>query len=82
MAKIQGELQKATLDHQARMAEANRPAEGAPSAPAEDPRVDALAQALQQLSDLVSMLMEEMTPRPRHRHPIPLRRAARQGCRT
>ena len=63
MAKIQGELQKAQLDHQARMAEAARPLEGTMvGAPTEDPRVDAIADALQHLSDVVSMLMEEMSP--------------------
>jgi len=62
MAKIQGELQKASLDHQARITEAARPTEGAAGAPVEDPCVDATASALQQLSDLVSMLMEEMPP--------------------
>jgi hypothetical protein len=71
MAKIQGELQKAVLDHQARMAEANRPAEGAATGPVEDPRVDAIAGALQHLSDLVSMLMEEMTPPAEAQEPDP-----------
>jgi hypothetical protein len=71
MAKIQGELQKAVLDHQARIAEANRPAEGAATGPVEDPRVDAIAGALQHLSDLVSMLMEEMTPPAEAQEPDP-----------
>ncbi|MCC0807519.1 hypothetical protein FPV16_14985 [Methylobacterium sp. W2] len=66
MAKIQAEVEKAQLDHQARMAEAVRPSEpvagAAPSAPVEDPRIDAMASALQQLGDMVTMLMEEMTP--------------------
>lgn len=65
MAKIQGEIQKAVLDHQVRMAEAARPPEGAMTGPpAEDPRVDAIVDALQHLSDVVSMLMDEMTPQP------------------
>jgi len=82
MAKIQGELQKAAFDHQARRAEASRPPEGTPSAPVEDPRVDAIASALQQLSDLVSMLMEEMTPPVEAQAPDPAASVARQGCRT
>jgi len=60
MAKIQGELQRAAMEHEARMVEAARPAEGAGGSPAEDLRVDAIATALQNLTDLVSMLMEEM----------------------
>ncbi|POR42561.1 portal protein [Methylobacterium sp. V23] len=76
MAKIQGEVQKAVLEHEARIAEANRPAEGAAGAPVEDPRVDAIAGALQHLSDLVSMLMEEMTPPAEAQAPDP---AAQSG---
>lgn len=59
MAKIQGEVQKAALDHQARMAEATRPPDGAIGGA--DPRVDAIAQGLQDLAHLVSEIMEAMS---------------------
>ncbi|GLS44373.1 portal protein [Methylobacterium brachythecii] len=61
MAKIQGEIQRAALDHQARMAEANRPADpaGAPAG-GDDPRIDAIANGLQDLAHVVSMIMETL----------------------
>lgn len=58
IAKIQGEVEKAALDHQARLAEASRPAEAQGGAP--DPRVDQIAQALDQLAHVVATLMEAM----------------------
>jgi len=71
MAKIQGELQRAAMEHEARMAEAARPAEGVTGGPVEDPRVEAIANTLQNLTDLVSMLMEEMAGPPEATMPHP-----------
>ncbi|MBB2959850.1 portal protein [Methylobacterium sp. R2-1] len=61
--KIQAEIEKAQIEAEARVMEANRPQvpgmEGV--APATDPRLDAIAAAVAQLSEVVSMIMEEMS---------------------
>ncbi|MBA9067174.1 hypothetical protein FHR71_000904 [Methylobacterium sp. RAS18] len=61
--KIQAEIEKARIDAEARVMEVNRPQapgmDGA--APAADPRLDAIAAAVAQLSEVVSMIMEEMS---------------------
>jgi hypothetical protein len=64
--KIQAEIEKAQIEAESRVLEASRPQvpgmEG--SAPAADPRLDAVAAAVAQLSEVVSMIMEEMSAAP------------------
>ncbi|ACK84677.1 hypothetical protein [Methylorubrum extorquens] len=61
--KIQAEIEKAHLDAQARIMEANRPQmpgmEG--GAPAADPQIEAIGAAVAQLSEVVSMILEEIS---------------------
>ncbi|MEN3208637.1 portal protein [Methylorubrum populi] len=64
--KIQAEIEKAHIDAQARVMETSRAQvpgmEG--GAPATDPRLDAIGNAVAQLSEVVSMIMEEMSAAP------------------
>ena len=61
--KIQAEIEKAHIDAQARIMEANRPQVPGMDGGiiASDPRIEAIGAAVAQLSDVVSMLMEEMS---------------------
>ncbi|OAH19244.1 hypothetical protein AX289_31460 [Methylorubrum populi] len=61
--KIQAEIEKAHIDAQARITEASRPQVPGMDvgAPADDPRLEAIGAAVAQLSDLVAMILEEMS---------------------
>lgn len=64
--KIQAEIEKAHIEAQARIMEASRPQvpgmDGV--APAADPRLDVIGAAVAQLSEVVSMIMDEMSAAP------------------
>ena len=61
--KIQAEIEKAHVEAQARIMEANRPQVAGMDggAPAEDPRLEAIAVAVERLNSIVGAIIEEMS---------------------